>query len=61
MPAYVITADNLKLQPSLIQNYAPINIVDFINPAFSIQSAAGDGVFGDVHTVNITLTQKSLV
>jgi len=61
MPVYVNTDGDLTLQPSLVQNFAPINLVDFINPAISIQSAAGDGVFGEIQTVSITLTQASLV
>lgn len=61
MPVYVNTDGDLTLQPSLIQNFAPVNLVDFINPAISIQSSAGDGLFADIQTVNITLTQESLV
>lgn len=61
MPVYVNTDGDLSLQPSLIQNFAPINLVDFINPAISIQSATGEGVFQDIETVTINLTQESLV
>lgn len=61
MPVYVNTNGDLSLQPSLVQNFAPINLVDFINPAISIQSDAGDGVFADIETVTINLTQESLV
>lgn len=61
MPVYVNTDGDLSLQPSLVQNFAPINMVDFINPAISIQSAAGEGVFSDIETVTINLTQESLV
>ncbi|MEX0995645.1 MAG: hypothetical protein WDZ45_01195 [Flavobacteriaceae bacterium] len=61
MPVYVNTDGDLSLQPSLVQNFAPINMVDFINPAISIQSATGEGVFSDIETVTINLTQESLV
>lgn len=61
MPVYVNTDGDLTLQPSLIQNFNPVNLVDFINPAISIQSAAGDGVFADIYTTSITLTQASIV
>ncbi len=61
MPVYVNTSGDLTLQPSLIQNFNPVNLVDFINPAITIQSSNGDGVFGEIQTVNITLTQASIV
>lgn len=61
MPVYVNTNGDLNLQPSLIQNFNPVNLVDFINPAISIESATGEGVFANIHTADITLTQASIV
>lgn len=61
MPVYVDTDGNLQLQPSLIQNFMPVNLVDFITPNVTVTSATGTGITTDVQTVNITLTQPSLV
>ena len=62
MPVYVDTDGNLQLQPSLVQNFLVANLEDFIaSPGITVQHNAGTGVIADLQTVNISLTQASLV
>lgn len=62
MPVYVDTDGNLHLQPSLVQNFLVADIQDFIaNPGITAQHSSGTGVTVDLNTINITLTQESLV
>lgn len=61
MPVYVDTQGNLHLQPSLVQNYLATNLENFLNPAVTIEHASGTGVTANLQTINITLTQASLV
>ena len=61
MPVYVDINGNLQLQPSLVQNFMPINLVDFITPNNTITSETGLGISEDIYTANISLKQPSLV
>ena len=60
-PVYVDANGDLNLQPPLIQTFMPINVVNFINPSISIQSATGEGVTIPIYNTSVTLTQESLV
>lgn len=61
MPVYVDTNGNLHLQPSLVQNFLATNQENFLNPGVTIQDSNGTGVIVDLQTININLTQASLV
>ncbi|NCT17480.1 MAG: hypothetical protein COZ75_02690 [Flavobacteriaceae bacterium CG_4_8_14_3_um_filter_34_10] len=62
VPVYVNNSGDLVLQPSLIQNFMPISVLDFIPaPGITVTSATGSGVFTNLYTTSITLTQESLV
>ncbi|PKP25593.1 MAG: hypothetical protein CVU03_06960 [Bacteroidetes bacterium HGW-Bacteroidetes-2] len=62
VPVYVNNSGDLVLQPSLIQNFMPINVLDFIpNPGISATSATGAGIVTNLYTTSVTLSQESLV
>lgn len=61
-PVYVNNDGDLTLQPPLIQNFMPVNAVDFIPaPGIAATSATGAGIITDLYSTTITLTQESLV
>lgn len=62
IPVYVNQYGDLELQPPLIQNFMPLNVVDFIAyPGVAITSNTGAGISADLYNTSITLTQESLV
>ncbi len=61
-PVYVNNDGDLTLQPPLVQNFMPVNAVDFIPfPGIAVTSATGSGVITNLYNTTITLTQESLV
>ena len=61
-PVYVNNDGDLTLQPPLIQNFMPVQAVDFIpSPGIAVTSATGGGVITDLYNTTINLTQESLV
>lgn len=61
-PVYVDNNGDLTLQPPLVQSFMPINEVNFLpGSGISVQSNTGEGLFTDLYSTTITLTQESLV
>ncbi|MAO10634.1 MAG: hypothetical protein CMC07_07070 [Flavobacteriaceae bacterium] len=60
-PVYADNNGNLTLQPPLVQSFMPINEINFIPSGISVQSSTGEGLFTDLYSTTITLTQESLV
>jgi len=58
-PVYVDNNGDITLQPSLVQTFMPINVIDFLST--TTISSNGGGVTADLYTTSITLTQESLV